>query len=1115
MVILLITGFMFAITMVREMFPESRPDEIIISVVYPATQPEELEKAVTIKIEEQVRDIEGIEKVTSNVREGLSTTTLTLYNEVDDIDAVLQAVKIEVDAIEDFPEDMENPIIRKMEPVLPVIQIALYGDGTEADRKQAARDLRDEILRLPGVSDVELGGVRNDEISIEIDPEKLWKFNITFQEVADAVRKTNRDISGGNLKGDTSTISVKTMGEQLYGKDLEAIVIRSDNEGRDIRVKDITTVIDGYVDVDVESYFNGKPSITLVIQKTKTQDAIRIANLVTAFIKGKQSAAYDPFGFEAAQNATGFSYYSSNVSAYTNWMISKLAGEPDFIKTYRESQAAPFKHTFKVALYSDLSRFIRGRLDLMVRNGQSGLILVLIALNLFLNWRVAFWVSMGMPVSFLGGFILMWMFGVTLNLLSMFGLIIVLGIIVDDAIVIGENIYSKIEGGMNSHDAAIIGAEEVMWPVIASVTTNIASFMPLLFISGRIGDFMRELPIVVTATLLVSLMEAIIILPSHLAHLPVPRNKNAPITSTGWIGRLKRSQRWVGSLYQIYFINAIYMRLTRLALGWRYVTVSIAMMLLLCSFGLFLGGFVESVFIQKMDSETLVAELEMPVGTVIDETRSRLMKLSEYTMKIPEVNHVQTQVGLRLNLGGAGSAGAETQSHLGQLIIELQESDVRDSKGLRSSEEILAELRHYSESLKGINSLTWDAMSGGPAGKDIEIRVSGENFDNLVLASTQIKTDLNKFDGVVDLKDNYESGKREVQFKLKETARAMGITESDLGVFIRNALYGAEARRMTRNREDVKIMVRYPREYRKNIFNLEQMWVPIPGATGGFSAMAVTPQNADSPTSSSGRWSPVSELAFWEETRSFTTIYRSQQQRSITVSANVDYARNNLDNIMDQFKQTTTRDLMLKYPESRIEFLGTSEERTKSFSGLFKALPIALLLIYMVLAGLFKSYWQPLVVMMAIPFGLQGAIVGHWLTDNPMTILSWIGMVALTGILVNDSLVMIDFVNSQIKSGIKVFDAHLNATKLRLRAIMLTTLTTVSGLLPLLFEKSFQAKFLIPMAVTISFGLMFATMMTLFVVPSINLICYDLGHFMKYLWSGNKADLSVESDHNQ
>lgn len=1091
MAVLLIAGTGFAFTLIREMFPESRPDAIIVTAVYPATQPEELEKAVTIKIEEACRDIEGIEKIDSQISEGLSVTTLTLYNEVDDVDAVLQEVDMEIKAIDNLPVDLERLTARKAEPTLPVISVAIYGDGTEKELKQAARDLRDDLLLLPGVSEIRLSGIRDDEISIEIDPETLRKFDLTLSEVAEAIRKTNLDISSGNLKGDAANVSVRVLGEESRGVDLEKIEVFATTSGQRILLGDIATIRDEFVDTDIDNYFNGKRSANLIIQKTKSQDAIQIATIIKAYIAGKKGEPFDAWGFTEAYAQPWYWKPFALAGVWTNKIVSAVAGRPDPQQIYEQSRESPFAHRFEVSLYSDLSRFVTGRLDLMIRNGQSGLILVIIVLNLFLNWRVAFWVAMGLPISFMGTFILMDLFGVSINLLSMFGLIIVLGIIVDDAIVIGENIYAKVEAGMPARQAAIEATDGVMWPVIVSVTTTIGAFLPLLFITGRIGTFFRELPLVVTAALAVSLMEALIILPAHLAHLPPIKKYDPNHPPRGITGLFYQMGLWQ-TFFMQRFLQGPYEWLLRLALRWRYVTVSMAVGTLFLCFGLFAAGIVKFEFIQKMDSETVLMELEMPIGTVIDETRERLITLSEHVLSQPEVVSVQMQAGFQVDIGGTGAMGSNVQPHLGQLIIELKESDKREEEGQRSSEGLLSEMRKFSASIPGVNSITWEAFSGGPAGKDIEMRISGKDFDEVVEVSTLIKQDLNTFQGVVDLEDNFDLGKQEAQLTLKESARPTGITVSDLGMFVRNALFGAEALRITRNREDVKIMVRLPEEFRKDVFHLEALWVPRPNTVMANPTGDLSTTSEMARIRSQLRWIPISEVAQIDETLGFTTIHRSAQERSITVRGDVDSTLGNLSEVMDKFRQTTLLDIQKQHPDIRLEFLGTSEEQAKSFAGLKLAFPVAFLIIYMMIAGLFRSYFQPLVVMMAIPFGIQGAIVGHWITGNPFTILSLIGLVALSGIVVNDSLVLVDFINQLRREGKDLYTASVLGARSRLRAILLTTLTTAAGLAPLMFEKSFQAKFLIPMAVTLTFGLIFATVLTLILIPCMNMILADL-----------------------
>ena len=1086
MVVILVAGGAFSLTLVREMFPESRPDKLMVIGVHPGVQPEELEKAVTIKIEEAIRDVEGVEQVDSTVSEGVSTSVVTLFNDVDDVDVVLQELKNQIDAVQDFPDDMEQITIRKIEPQLPVISVAIFGDGGEGAEpadvhrrlKQAARNLREELLQLPGVSKIQITGARDDEISVEVRPDKLLEFDITFDEIADAIRASNLDVSGGQLKGSRTSMAVRTLGELNRGVDLKELVVRNLADGRKLRLQDVADIRDEFVESDLESYFNGKPGMNCVVYKSKAQDAIRIARVVKAYIRGKQGVDY---GLE-----------DSSVTKF----LQAIAVEPDTRAIYEASRNAPFQHGFDVALHTDLARFVEGRLDLMTRNGQVGLVLVLISLNLFLNWRVAWWAAVGLVVSFLGTFVVMWMYGASINLLSMFGLIIVLGIIVDDAIVIGENIYRHVEAGEPPMQAAIKGAEEVMWPVIIAVLTTMAAFAPLFFIRGQIGDFMAELPMVVIAALTVSLVEALIVLPAHLSRLPSREQVEAKRREAS--SRDRKIHNWWNSVMQLqhhllqHGILDNYERFLRLALRWRYVTVAISISLLIMTGGLITGGIVENVMIQKMDSESLICNLEMPVGTTADRTRDVIEQINEFANpeSTPEVLNIQSFVAQQYDLQGAGAMGSMNQSHLGQFVVELHAADARESKSQRSSTEVVTEFREKSRKLPGINSVTWQEMNGGPGGRDIHIRISGSNFKETREVVDKLKSELDQYEGVFDLDDDLDQGKREAQLRLRESARPTGITEAMLGRHVRAALFGREARRLTRNREDVKIMVRYPQSYRTSIHNLEAMWIPTP------------------PVNGKRGWVPLGEVVEVTEADAYTSIHRSKFERSVTIFGNIDDEVANTGEILDKVMKTFKDKIEPLHPTVKIELLGQFEETRKAFGSLTLAFPVALLLIYMLLAGLFRSYLQPLIVMLAIPFGVLGAIVGHWVTGNPFTILSKIGMVALTGIIVNDSLVLVDFINRRIRDGMTDFEASVQGAKLRLRAILLTTLTTAAGLTPLMFETSFQAKFLIPMAVTLTFGLIFATALTLVIVPTLNLIYLDIRR--KVGGSSRNRDLELE-----
>ncbi|MDG2359741.1 MAG: efflux RND transporter permease subunit [Planctomycetaceae bacterium] len=1069
MLVILAGGTIFALTLVREMFPEFRPNKLIITAIHPGVQPKEIEKAVTIKIEEAVRDVEGVEKVDSTVSESQSVTTLTLYNEADDAEQVLNEVKREIDALPDLPDDLERVSVKTFEPMLPVISVAIFGDGDEADLKQATRDLRDDLLALPGVSRIIVSGVRDDEISVEIIPERLIEYDVTFDEVADAIRRSNLDVSGGQLKGSRTTVAVRTVGEELEGSDLEDIVVRSGGaDGKKILLRDVANIADGFVEVDIEGYFDSKPSMNCDVYKTKSQDAIQISSVVKAYIAGKKNKPLNPPGDGWWQSGP-FKAFSS--------IVDTIIGRPDLQKVYEESRANPFTHGFDIELHTDLARFIEGRLDLMARNGKTGLVLVLISLMLFLNFRVAFWAAIGLPVSFLGTFIVMWIFGISINLLSVFGLIIVLGIIVDDAIVIGENICRHVEEGEPSEQAAVTATEEVQWPVIIAVLTTIAAFAPLLFIQGTIGDFMGELPIVVMAALSVSLVEALIILPSHLRNLPSPEEEERRRKAAGEPGEIVKGFRRLRAAQERFVVNVLqtkYEAFLRKALRWKYLTICIAVSTMLLSFGLLASGIVEFVFVQDMDSETVICDIELPIGSPSDRVRTRVMEISEFVKKAPEVVSVQAFVGIQVDVAGEGAVGFKNQSHLGQLVVELQESDTRERAGGRSSNELLAVYREFTRTLPEINAVRWLALNGGPGGKDVVVRISGAETEELVEVASLVREEVSSYQGVYDLDDDYDAGQREVQLRLFESARAGGGSVAALGSHVRSALYGREARRITRNREDVRIMVRYPKSFRESVYNLESMWIPTGTVPGQRS------------------WIPLRQIAELSETEGVTSLYRSQNSRAVTVYANVDDQQGNTSDILKGVQKKFDESILSDHPNVNIEFLGSFEEMRKSFAGLKLAFPVALLLIYMMLAGLFHSYGQPLVVMAAIPFGIQGAIIGHLLTNNPITILSLIGMVALSGILVNDSLVLVDFINTRVRKGVGHFEASVDGAKLRLRAILLTTLTTAAGLTPLMFETSFQAKFMIPMAVTLTFGLIFATALTLVIVPALNLIFLEL-----------------------
>ena len=1057
----LIGGVYAALTLVREMFPESRPNIVVVTAPYPGATPAEIEKGLAQRIEEAIKDVEHVDKVTTQITEGLCMISVEMSNQVDDVDQAVTDVKAAIDAIpaDELPDDAEEIRVMRAEPRLPVIAVSVFGDVDERTRKLIGERLRDDLLMLPDVSDLTMEGIRKAEITVEVVPEKLVEYGVSLAEVSTAIHQANLDLPGGRVKTARQDVSVRTLGETDDARRIAATIVRSRPDGGVVRVRDLGRVIDGFVDDDMSGSFNGKPAVNATIYKTGDQDAVRIAELVKAFVAGKARRPVSWDWLTRLKNAFGIRTEAQRV--------------------YAEAYNDPYPTNVEIRIHSNLARFIESRLALLTRNGLWGLVLVFLSLLMFLNVRVAFWVMMGLVFAVCGTIVLMHMVGATLNLISMFGLIIVLGLIVDDAIVVGENVFTRIEGGEEPHQAAIRGTQEVLWPVIIAVLTTVGAFVPLLFIQGRIGDFMGILPVVVTCALSVSLVEALSVLPSHLAETlrpPAHRDEQATRSAFGrFSARLRRFQRrWLHDAF-----IARYEDFLRLAVRWRYVTMAAVTAVLLIALGFVQGRRVPFVFVQKMDSETLMIDLEMPVGTPIERTRATLRRIEQVCLETPEIVNTWAIVGARIEADESGTYTTR-RSHLGEIVVELKDVEQRR----RSSDDVIAELRKKTANLSGINSLRFRAMQGGPAGPELEIEITGKNMEHILAARDVMRAKLAHYQGVYDLADDYEEGTPELQIALLDSARPLGLTTRMLATELRGAFYGLEARTLQRGREDVKIRVRFPEDRRRHVYELETMRIVTPG----------------------GAAIPLCEVARVVESHGPAAIRRVDQRRAVTVTGDVDQTRANADEIIDDLQPTVAR-LERDYPGLRIIFSGNRHEATKSLGSLRRDFFIAVLLIYFMLAGLFRSYIQPLIVLTAIPFGLNGAIVGHLLMGYPLTVLSMIGLVALTGIVVNDALILVDFINKEVEGGMEVRPAVIAAAVRRLRPILLTSLTTILGLAPLMTETSFQARFLIPMAISISFGLAFATVLTLVVVPANYMVFYDIKVALHRLWHGPEKPL--------
>jgi hydrophobic/amphiphilic exporter-1 (mainly G- bacteria), HAE1 family len=1029
---LIFFGIYKVFTITREFFPEADFDRVIIHTPFPGATPEEVEKGVITKIESQIEGLEGVEEVSSIAMENMAMVIL----KVDDrpLEEVADDVRNELDRIQDFPEDAEESFVEILEPQIPVISVVIYGTANERKLKWVAEEIKDELIALPLISKAMVSGTRQEEISIEVKPELLEAYRLTLSEVGMAVRGNNTDLAGGEIKSAQGTMLVRTLGEDDDGLSLEDIIIRSDLQGRSIRLSDIADVQDSFEETLLRGTFQGERAVQVTVFKRGDEDAVRISAQVKKYMEEKE----------------------------------------------KEFMGEGIKLGYRV----DMAKFIAQRISLLSKNALQGLILVFIALALFLNLRLAFWVGTGLVVCFLGTFIFLDYVGATINLISLFGLIIVIGLIVDDAIVVAENIYAQMEQGKPAHVAAVDGAEEVAAPVVATVLTTIVAFLPLAFVDSVIGDFFFVLPIVVIAALTLSLIECFTLLPSHLAeygkvHKPVEK-KATGNSVLNWVrytsGRLSEfKDRILGEK-----LTNLYTLFLRLCLRWRYVTITMALFVSLCTVGVLRAGWLPFVLFQKVDADTIVAQLEMAQGTRAEDTEAALNFIADQVLGLPGVKTTYSVVGFKEE--------EEVQmmpdpAIIGEVIVELKDAEERE----RGSQEIIAAWRDAVGTIPGASKLKFTDRAGGPPGAEIEVWVRGNRQESIEGAVRYIKSSMGEFAGVRDIEDDGGTGKLEFRIRMKKSASSLGIDEATIARQVRSAFFGFEAQVLQRNKEEVKIWIRLDDESRKSMVELLNLKIQTP----------------------TGERVPLGEVATIEMTRGLPTINRVDGRRRISITADVDYAVANTSEVTASLQQEFSS-IGEKFPGVKVSFEGAKKETNESIAGLFLGYPVALILIYCILAILFKSYVQPLMVMVAIPYAIIGAMIGHLLYGlipgreaMPITFLSLIGMVGLSGIVVNDSLILVSFINEyRRRHPGHLFKAVVEAGRRRFRPIILTSITTVLGLVPIMMETSFQAQFLIPLAISISFGLALATVLTLLLLPCLYMVLEDLRTLVHWLVSG-------------
>ena len=1026
--VIIVAGLMSVYRMVREFFPEMSIDIIQVMVPYPGADPEEVEEGICRKIEEAVEGLEGIKQYHTISGENFGTAMIEVA-EAYDLDDVYTDVRNAVDSISTFPRDAEKPIISEITFHQQVLFLALSGDLDERRLKEWAEDIKDELQRLPEITQVSVAGARDYEVSIEVSEERLREYGLTFSQVAGAVRRGSLNLSSGVIRTEGQEIRLRTVGRKYTGAEFAKIVVLARPDGELITLDQIADIRDAFTEDALFATFNGKPCVLVGCFKTAPEDAIAIGKAAAAYVERKQRTL------------------------------------PDGVN---------------VTVFSDHTYIIEGRLDLMRRNGIQGLIIVVILLWLLLGRSLSFWVSLGIPISFAGALAIMHFRGDTLNMLSLFGLIMVLGMVVDDAIVVGEAILHHRMQGMSPKRAALKGVSEVGIPVIGAVTTTIVAFLPLMFVSGIMGKFIRIIPIAVIACLAVSLFESLFLLPAHLSHLPaLDRDLGKGLHPVA--RRVLRFQQGFASGL-MWFIEHVYGHFIAVAVRNRYVGLCIAVTAVLVTLGLVRGGFIVFETFPRIDGNDLVADVEFPDGTPVAVTQDAVRRIEAAARRIDARTKTLSGDPMIKNVyavSGQGGMDFERRSgpHLGQVHLELLEGEYR---GVHSVQ-LAAEWEREVGAIPGAISQTFVGWSAGPPGAAIEVWLQGENLDDLILAAGEIKDKLHTYEGVYQIADDYRPGKSEIKINIKPEGRTLGLTLQDLAMQVYAGFYGEEAVRIQRGRDDVRVRVRYTADERSTLAELDRMRIR-------------TPNGAEVPFFS------VADVRFGQ---GYSAINRVNGLRRVSVTAEVDTENGaNAEHILADLTDNHMPGVVERYPGLVWSFEGAKKNSREALASLRLSFPIALLVIIVIIASIFRSYAQPLAIAVTVPFGILGAIYGHMLFGLTVTMMSMFGIVALTGVVVNDAIVLVDCFNRLLRRGTPLFDALVQAGKRRFRAIVLTTATTMGGLGGIIFEKDVQAKFLQPMAISLAAGIAFSTILTLVLLPSLLAILNDIRRAIRFARTG-------------
>ncbi|MDB9759930.1 efflux RND transporter permease subunit [bacterium] len=1030
----LIFGGVGAYKLNSSYFPLVDSKNISINVTYPGASPQEVEEGIILKIEDNLKGLNGVDRVTSTSRENSGNINVEI-EKGKNIDFMLLEVKNAVDRVPTFPVGMEPLIVSKLEALRPTITFSISGNNIPlATLKQIGRQVENDLRGIDGISQIQITGYPEEEIEIAINETTLLAYNLSFAEVSQAVNESSLITTGGTIKTSTEEYLIRANSRSYYADELSNLIVKSDASGRIIRLKDIAEVQDKFSETPNANYFNGNLSINITITSTNTED------LITSADKAKK---------------------------YIN----------DFNQKY---------DNVEINIIRDLSITLVERTNLLTENAIIGMILVLMFLSLFLNTRLAFWVAFGLPIAFLGMFMLAGYFNVTINVLSLFGMIIVIGILVDDGIVIAENIYQHYEKGKTPEQAAIDGVMEVLPAIVSAILTTILAFAIFLFLDGGIGDFFGEVSVVVILTLVVSLVEALIILPAHLAHSKALRKQNNTPKSglAGAFQKIFSKLRYInklGDAIMRWLRDTLYSPSLRFALQHKFFTFSIFVVFLILTYGSFGGGIIRGAFFPQIASDQVRISLNMPNGTNEKVTDSIISLIEQRAIEVTDQiseeyfgsdEEKQLVKNIIKNLGPGSSSAS--------LSINLLEGEERPNE--ITSRLVTNRIQERVGLIFGVESLVFGS-GGNFGGSPVSISFLGNNITELKAVKTALKERLENNVLLKDVTDNDPAGIKEIRIKLNETAYALGLNLRTVMTQVRAGFFGSQAQRFQRGQDEIRVWIRYNRENRSSIKSLDNMRILIPN----------------------GDRVPLKEIASYEIARGDVAINHLEGRREIQVSADIkDPKKTSSTDIMDEIENEIMPEILAKYPTVTPSFEGQNREFSKLNDSLKPVGLIVLLLIYIVIAFTFRSYSQPLLLLFLIPLSLPAVAWGHWIHDFPVNILSMLGIIALIGIMVNDGLVLIGKFNNNLREGMAYDNALYEAGRARFRAIFLTSITTVAGLAPLIFEESRQAQFLIPMAISIAYGIGFATVLTLIVLPIFLAFSNSVKTTAKWLWTGNK-----------